>query len=89
VVVWDIAVVAQPAKGDAQPVVAADLHHRVGLEGDQLTDPHAGAGQQLHHQPVPRIGASPGQRPQPSRPLVLEEVGYALVMSSVLNLASI
>jgi hypothetical protein len=55
-----VAVVTQLAQWDAQPVVAADLHHRVGLEGDQLTDPHAGASQQLHHKPIPRIAAGAG-----------------------------
>ena len=71
---WDVAVVTQFAEWDAQPVVAADLHHRVGLEGDQLTDPHAGAGQQFHHEPVPRIGAGPGGGHEPGRLRVVEEL---------------
>jgi hypothetical protein len=41
-----VAVVTQLAQRDAQPVVGSDLHHRIGLEADQLTDAHPGAGQQ-------------------------------------------
>jgi hypothetical protein len=48
----DVAVVAELAQRDAQPVPGADPHHRVGVETGQLTGPHPGPGEQLDHEPV-------------------------------------
>jgi hypothetical protein len=46
----DVAVVAEFADGDLEPPVAAPLRQGVGLEGAELADAHAGAGQEFHHQ---------------------------------------
>ena len=56
----------------------ADPHDRVGLEVGQLAGPHAGAGQQLDHEPVARVGAGPGGSHQPGRVAVVEELRQRL-----------
>jgi hypothetical protein len=58
----DVAVVAELAERDPQPVAGADLHDGAGFQAGQLAGPHAGAGQQPGHQPVAGIAAGPGLR---------------------------
>src|SRR6185312_5166463 len=61
----DVTAVAELAQRDAQPVPGADLDDRVGVQAGQLAGPHAGAGQQLDHEPVAGVGAGPGGGHQP------------------------
>jgi hypothetical protein len=53
----DVAVVAELAERDAQPVPGADLGDRVSFQACEFAGPHAGAGQQLDHQLVAGVGA--------------------------------
>ena len=57
-----VAVVVELADGDAQPVGVADADHGVGLERGELAGAHAGAGEELDHEPPPgvRIGGERG-----------------------------
>jgi hypothetical protein len=71
----DVAVVAELAQRDPQPVPGADLDDRVGLQPGELAGPHAGAGQQLDHQPVAGVGAGPGGGHQPGGVAVARELG--------------
>ena len=68
-----IAVFADLAQRNAQPVPGADPHHRVGVQVGQLPGPHPGAGQQFDHEPVTRVGAGPGGGHQPGGVAVVEE----------------
>jgi hypothetical protein len=60
-----VAVVAELAERDAQPVAGADLDDRVGLQVGELAGAHPGPGQQLDDQPVAGVGAGPGGGHQP------------------------
>ena len=73
-----VPVVAELAQRDAQPVPGADPHHRVGVEVSQLPGPHPGAGQQLYHQPVARVGAGPGGGHELGGVAVVEELRQRL-----------
>jgi hypothetical protein len=75
----DVAVVVELAQGDAQPVRRADLHDRVGGEGQQLALAHAGAGQQFHDQAGERVGVGAGRSEQLGRGRVVEEARQGLV----------
>jgi hypothetical protein len=55
-------------------VPGADPHHRIGVQVSQLPGPHPGAGQQLDHQPVARVGAGPGSGHQLCGVPVVEEL---------------
>ena len=68
-----VAVGAELAERDAQPMVGADLHHRIRGEVDQFTGAYAGAGQHFHDQPVPRVAASAGDGHHLGGGLVVEE----------------
>ena len=74
----DVAVVAELAQRDPQPVPGADPHDRVGVQVGQLAGPHAGTGQQLDDQPVAGVGAGPGGGHQPGGVAVIEELGQRL-----------
>ena len=74
----DVAVVAELAQRDPQPVPGADLDDRVGVEVGQLAGPHAGAGQQLDDEPVAGVGAGPGGGHQPGGVAVAGELGQRL-----------
>ena len=63
----DVAVVAELAQRDPQPVPGADLDDRVGVQAGEFAGPHAGPGQQLDDQPVAGVGAGPGGGHQPGR----------------------
>jgi hypothetical protein len=58
----DVAIVVELADGDAQPVRVADADHGVRLERGELTGTHAGAGEELDHEPASpvRIGGQRG-----------------------------
>ena len=56
----------------------ADPHHRVSFQVCQLTGPHAGAGQQFHHQPVARVSAGPRGGHQLGGVTVVEELRQRL-----------
>src|SRR5258707_909154 len=56
----DVAVIAELAQRDPQPVPGADEHDRVGVQAGQLAGPHARPGQQFDDEPVAGIGAGPG-----------------------------
>jgi hypothetical protein len=73
-----VPVIAELAQRDAQPVPGADPHHRVGVETGQLAGPHPGAGEQLDHEPVARVGAGPGGGHQPGGVPVVEELRQRL-----------
>ena len=68
-----VAVVAQLAQRDAQPVVAADLHDGVGVQTHRFAGAHPGAGQQLDGQPIPRVTAGAGGGDELRRVPVIEE----------------
>ena len=59
----DVAVVAELADRDAQPVAVADLDDGVGGEVAELAGAQAGAGQQLDDEPVAGVGGWRGRRP--------------------------
>ena len=71
----DVAVVAQLAERDPQPVVAADLHDGVGLEIGEFAGAHAGAGEQLDNEAVAWVGAGAGGGHELRGVLVVEEAG--------------
>ena len=57
--VWvqgDVAVVAELADWDAEPVVVADADDGVGVEVADFAGAHPGAGEDLHHEPVAWVG---------------------------------
>ena len=57
--VWvqgDVAVVAELADWDAEPVVVADADDGVGVEVAELRWRAPGARQELHHEPVAWVG---------------------------------
>jgi hypothetical protein len=60
----NVAVVVQLADRHSQPPPVTDADHGVGFQGAHFADPHAGAHQQLEHQPGAGVGLSrdgPGQ----------------------------
>jgi hypothetical protein len=69
-----IAVFADLAQRNAQPVPGADPHYRIRVQIGQLTGPHPGPGKQLDHEPVARVGAGPGGGHQPGGVRVVEEL---------------
>ena len=73
-----VAVVAELAQRDAQPVPGADPHHRIGAGIGQLAGPHPGPGQQFDHEPVARVGAGPGGGHQPGGVAVAGELRQRL-----------
>jgi hypothetical protein len=74
----DVAVVAELAQRDAQPVPGADPDHRIGVEIGQFTGPHPGAGEQFDHEAVAGVGAGPGGGHQPGGVPVIEELRQRL-----------
>ena len=74
----DVAVVAELAERDAQPVAGADLDDRVGVQVRQLAGAHPGAGEQFDDEPVARVGAGPGGGHQPGGVAVVEELRQRL-----------
>jgi hypothetical protein len=73
-----VPVVAELAQRDAQPVGLTDAHDRAGFQVGQLTSPHAGAGEQLHHQPVAQVRTRAGSGHQLGRIPVIEELRQRL-----------
>ena len=70
-----VAVVAELAERDAQPVAGADEDDGVGFEIGELAGPHAGTGEQFDDQAVAGIGAGPGGCHEPGGIAVVEESG--------------
>jgi hypothetical protein len=70
-----VAVVAELAEGDAQPVGRSDEDDGVGLEIGEFAGPHAGAGEQFDDQAVAGVGAGPGGCHEPGRVAVVQESG--------------
>jgi hypothetical protein len=70
----DVAVVAEFAEWDPQPVVGADLHDGVGFEVGQFAGAHAGAGQQFDDQSIPRVAACAGGGHEFGRVAVVQEL---------------
>ncbi|GLB92574.1 hypothetical protein Mkiyose1088_18080 [Mycobacterium kiyosense] len=56
----DVAVIVQFADRDPQPVSRADLHDRIGSEGQQLAAADPSAGKQLDDQPRQRVRVGAG-----------------------------
>ena len=52
----DVAVVVELADRDAQPERVTDANHGVVAQRGKFSGAHAGAGEQLDHQPAPRVG---------------------------------
>jgi hypothetical protein len=74
----DVAVVAQFADGDAQPVAVADEHDGVGVEVAQLTGAQPGAGEDFDDEPVAGVGGGAGGGHQSGGVAVVEELGQRL-----------
>ena len=74
----DVAVVAQLADGDPQPVAVTDEHDGVGVEVAQLTGTQPGAGEDLDDEAVARVGGGAGGGHQPGGVTVVEELGQWL-----------
>ena len=73
-----VAVVAELAQRDAQPVPGADQHHRIGVEIGQYAGPHPGPGEQFDHEPVTGVGAGPRGGHQFRGVAVVEELWQRL-----------
>ena len=74
----DVAVVAELADRDPQPVPVADLDDGIRVEVAQLAGAQPGAGEQLDHEPVAGVGAGPGGGHQPGGVAVVEELRQRL-----------
>ncbi len=74
----DVAVVAQLADGDPQPVAVTDEHDGVGVEVAQLTGAYSGAGEDLDDEAVAWVGGGAGGGHQPGGVTVVEEAGQWL-----------
>ncbi len=74
----DVAVGAELAERDVQPVGGADLHDRVDGEVQELAFAQAGAGQELHGQADERAGAGAGGLQQLGERAVVQEAGQRL-----------
>ena len=70
----DVAVVAQLADRDAQPVAVTDEHDCVGVEIAQLTRTHPGAGEDFDDEPVAGIAGGTGGGHQSGGVTVVEEL---------------
>jgi hypothetical protein len=73
-----VAVVAELAERDPEPVAGADLHDGVGFQVGELAGPHAGAGRQFDDEPVAGIAAGPGCGHEPGGVAVVEELRQRL-----------
>ena len=71
----DVAVVAQLADGDAQPVAVTDEHDGVGVEVAQLAGAQSGAGEDFDDEAVAGVGGGAGGGHQPGGVAVVEELG--------------
>ncbi len=71
----DVAVVAELADGDPQPVAVTDEHDRVSIEVAELSGTHAGAGKNLDDETVARVGGGAGGGHQSGGVAVVEELG--------------
>jgi hypothetical protein len=71
----DVAVVAQLADGDPQPVAVTDEHDGVGIELAQLTCAHPGAGEDLDDEAVAQVSGGAGGNHQLGGVTVVEELG--------------
>ena len=74
----DVAVVAQLADGDPQPVAVTDEHDGVSVEVAQLSGTHSGAGEDLDDEAVAGVGGGAGGGHQPGGVTVVEELGQRL-----------
>ena len=70
-----VAVVAEFADRDAQPVAVTDEHDGVGVEVAELTGAQPGAGEHFDDEPVAGIGGGAGGGHQPGGVAVVEELG--------------
>ena len=70
----DVAVVAELADRDAQPVGVTDVDDGVGGEVAQLTGAQPGAGEHLDDEPVARVGGGAGGGHEPGGVAVVEEL---------------
>ncbi len=70
----DVAVVAQLADGDAQPVAVTDEHDGVGVETAQLAGTQSGAGEDLDDESVACVGGGAGGGHQPGGVAVVEKL---------------
>lgn len=70
---WDVAVVAELAERDPQPVPVTDEHDGVRVEVGQFAGPHAGPGEQFDDQPVTIVGAGACRGHQLGGVAVVEE----------------
>jgi hypothetical protein len=73
-----VAIVAELAERDPQPVPLPDADHGVGVQADQFAAAHAGAGEQLDDQPIARVPAGPGRGHELRGVAVIEELGQRL-----------
>ena len=71
----DVAVVAQLADRDAQPVAVTDEHDGVGVEVAQLAGAQSGAGEDFDDEPVAGVGGGAGGGHQSGGVAVVEELG--------------
>ena len=74
----DVAVVAEFADGDAQPVAVADAHDGVGVEVAEFAGAHPGAGEQFDDESVAGVGGGAGGGHEPGGVAVVEELGAAV-----------
>ncbi len=74
----DVAVVAELADGDAQPVPVADAHDRIGLQAAKLAGAQTGAGKRLDHEAITGIGGGACGGHDLGGVAVVEELGQRL-----------
>ena len=77
----DVAVVAQFAQWDSQPVRGSDLHDRVDGEINELALAHAGARQEFHREAHERVVVAAGGLQHLGRGAVVEETGQRFVQA--------
>ena len=70
----DVAVVAELAERDLQPVPVAHLHDSAGVEAAELTGSDPGPQQQVDHQPAQLVGVGAGGPEQRGGLGVVEEL---------------
>jgi hypothetical protein len=56
----DVTVVVELPDRDTKPVATVDEHNSIGAEVAEFTDPQAGAGQHLNHEPVDGVSVTSG-----------------------------